>query len=133
MTLPVNAEAVVSTYLRTASAITALVSTRVYTAIPNNPTWPLLRVVRIGGVPARSRALHFERVTLQVDAFGGSKAQALTLADTARQQLALADQFSHSGGVITSVVFGSMAYVPDSDFEPEKPRYTFDVDVYVHP
>jgi hypothetical protein len=134
MTLPANAEALVTEYLRDDPAVSALVAARVYTVIPSgNASWPLLRVVRIGGVPAFSRPLHLDRASLQIDAFGGSKAQALTLADTARMALSEIDLAMHSEGVVTGIEFGPLAYVPDPDFEPAKPRYLFDVTLTLHP
>lgn len=128
-----DVEALVSAYLRSRAEVTALVSTRVYTTIPGtDPQWPLVRVTRIGGAPVISRPLRLDAATIQVDCFGGPKATAWQIAETCRAVIAEADRYPHSAGYVTGVVFGSMNYLPDTAYSPAKPRYSFDVDVFVH-
>jgi hypothetical protein len=45
------------------------------------------------------------------------------------------EDFTHDSGdaVVTGVEFGPFAYLPDSTFDAAKPRYLFDVDVFLHP
>lgn len=127
-----DVEALVSAYLRARSEITTLVAQRVYTALPSEPTWPLVRLTRIGGIPVMSRPLRLDAATIQVDCYGGPKALAWEIAETCRAVLAESDRAVHSEGYVTGVQFGPMNYLPDREYSPAKPRYTFDVDVFVH-
>ncbi len=132
--LPADVELVVVTYLRrNGSRLEALVDDRVYTTVPKAATFPLLRVVRFAGGPVRSVPLHLEAAVLQLDAYGGSKADARRLLDTARAELADAHLATHTGAVVTGVDFGAVRYLPDGDYDPPRPRYSGDVTVYVHP
>lgn len=134
MTL-VDVEALVSQYLRAQSEVTAYVGQRVYTALPETKTFPLVRLTRIGGVPPMSRPLHMDTARLQIDVFGGSKATALDTIDAVREELAkIVDEAAVQPlGVVCGVRFGPLAYLPDEAFEPAKPRYTLDVTVTVRP
>lgn len=127
-----DAEALVSEYLRSRDAVEALVDERVYTALPKKPDWPLLLVRRVSGAPVTSRPLHLDAPVLQLDAYGGTKKQALTLVETARAELAEI-QGAHALGVVSGVQFGPMSWLPDADYTPAKPRYVADVTVFVHP
>lgn len=107
---------------------------RVYTTLPKAADFPLLRVVRFGGVPVRSYPLRLLAVSLQLDAYGGSKEDARRLIDTAVAELADMHTATHAGAVVTAVnVIRLAQYLPDNDFNPPKPRYTADVSVLVHP
>lgn len=134
MTL-VDVEALVSQYLRSQSEVTAYVAQRVYTALPESKTFPLVRLTRVGGVPPMSRPLHMDTAHLQVDVFGGSKATALDTIDAVREELAkIVDEAAVQPlGVVCGVRFGPLAYLPDDTFEPAKPRYVLDVFVTVRP
>jgi hypothetical protein len=132
--LPADVELVVVTYLRrTGSRVEELVDDRVYTTIPKDATYPLLRVVRVAGGPVRSVPLHLEAAVLQLDAYGGSKADARRLIDTARAELADVHLEAHADAVVSGVTFGAVRYFPEPDFTPPKPRYSGDVTVYLHP
>lgn len=145
MTAPVtpvapDVELVVVTYLRRAgSRIRDLIGVdsngahRVYTTVPRAGEFPLLRVVRFGGGPVRSVPLHHGAPALQVDAYGGSKADARRLLDTALAELADIAWHDHDDAVVTGVTIGAARYLPDNDFDPPKPRYSADVTVYIHP
>lgn len=112
----------------------AIVADRVYTETPNHAVFPFMRVSLIGGRPVYSRPLFLDEALIQIDAFGGPKVQARQLIDITRA--ALAEDFlgSHAGvGVVTSVTFGELAYVPDDTWEPPKPRYAATASVYTHP
>ena len=131
----VDVEALVSQYLRSQSEVTAYVAQRVYTALPETKTFPLVRLTRIGGAPKMSRPMHVDSAHLQIDVFGGSKATALDTMDAIREELAKVvdeDPVQALGGVC-GVRFGPLAYLPDASFEPAKPRYTLDVTVTVRP
>lgn len=135
----VDVEALVSYYLRAQSEVAAICGQRVYTAIPSNPTFPLVRLHRIGGVPPMSRPLHMDRAHLQIDVWGGPKATALDLVDVVRTELSkLVDEAAVQPlGVVCGVKFGPLAFMPDDTVPTEggkaRPRYTQDVTVTVRP
>jgi hypothetical protein len=139
MTAPVTAvgpdvELVTVTYLRRdGSRVADLVDDRVYTVVPKSAQFPLLRVVRFGGGPAMSAPLHLRNPALQLDAYGGSKADARRVLDTALAELADIAYHTHTGAVVTGVTFGAERYLPDNDYDPAKPRYSADVTVHLHP
>lgn len=126
MVLLPDVEAIVSRFLRDSVDMAALVEDRVYTRIPRNAGFPLIRLWRVGGAPVYSTPLFLDSALLQIDAFGGSVAQARTLAATA--MAVLSDLPGRDG--VTGVVFGSLASDEDAAFDPPKPRYRFDATVY---
>ena len=133
--MTVDAERLVSAYLRADATITGLVADRVYTDLPSRATFPLIRVTLIGGAPIYSRPLFLDEAHLQLDAYGGPKVQARLIVDTVRSLLA-ADAFNgvHAGGaVVTGVTFGQLAYVPDDLYDPPKPRYVAEASVFTRP
>lgn len=134
MTL-VDAEALVSQYLRSQSEVTSLVGQRIYTALPADPSFPCVRLTRIGGVPKMSRPVHVDSAHLQIDVFGGSKATALDTVDAIREELAkvVDEDPVQPLGVVCGVRFGPLAYLPDDAFEKPKPRYALDVTITVRP
>lgn len=129
----VDAERLLSAWLRDQDEITALVADRVYTAIPASPTWPLVRLTRIGGAPVFSRPLHLDRALIQFDVFGGPKVIAWEIAETCRAALSDLPNEPTGLGVITGIQFLSFLYVPDTTYTPARPRYVFDAAVYTHP
>lgn len=130
----VDTERLVSAWLRARTDITDIVEDRVYTEIPNRAVFPFLRITQIGGTPVYSHPLYLDESYLQFDAYGGPKVQARLLIDTVRQ--ALADEFTgtHPGvGVVTSVRFGDLSYIPDDGYAPPKPRFLAMASIYTHP
>lgn len=126
-----DAELVAVAYLRQQSDVAALVGARVSTELPANPTYPLLKVTRIMGVPAVPRRL--DAAYLQVEAYADTKAQARLLAATAHAALWAATG-AHAGAVITGASDAlGLGWVPDPAFTPPKPRYLFAVTLYAHP
>jgi hypothetical protein len=141
-----DAEQLVSNYLRATAEVYDLVGVdgdgnkRIYTVIPNDPTFPLVKVVRIGGGPTTSRPLYHDRALLQIDAYGGNKKFAHTL--SAMVLAALADAAfvgvhetdDEPLGVVSGVEFGAVQrWHPDPDYSPAKPRYLSDLAVHTHP
>lgn len=108
------------------------VNDRIYSTIPANPTWPLIRLFRIGGLPT-SRLLWLDEALLQVDVFGGSKSTARLIAETFRAHASAELVGAHGEGVITAVAVGGLVWLPDTAYDPAKPRYTFDLSVTYHP
>lgn len=129
----VDAERLLSSWLRAREDVTAIVGDRVYTEIPNRAVAPFLRISQIAGEPVFSRPLWLDEAYVQFDAYGGPKVQARLLIDTVRQ--ALADDFigQHAVGVVTAVRFADLTYLPDYSYEPQKPRYIAMASVYTHP
>lgn len=128
-----NVEALVSQFLRDQDEIADLVADRVYTALPKSPEWPLLRLQRVAGGPVTHRPLHLDAAIVQLDAYGGSKAAALELVETARAVIADRIEGVHDLGVVTGVQFGPLSWLPDPVYSPARPRYVADVTLFVHP
>jgi hypothetical protein len=129
----VDAERLLSGWLRGRLDVTTLVQDRVYTAIPNRAVFPFVRITQIAGSPVFSRPLYLDEAYIQIDAYGGPKALARQIIDTIRQ--ALADEFvgHHPDGTVTCVNFGDLSYVPDDSYEPPQPRYLAMASIYTHP
>jgi hypothetical protein len=116
-------------YLRGRAEIAALVGTRVYTEIPEGPTFPLIAVNRIGGVAPWPGWLDTAR--LQIDAWGNTKYQARQLAATALAVL-LEMPGTYAQGVITHVTQDlELSWSPDDT--TDQPRYVVGVAVTNHP
>lgn len=132
--MTVDAERLVSVFLRNQTAVTDLVGDRVYTDLPSRPVFPLVRLTLIGGSPVYSRPLFLDEAVIQIDSYGGPKVQARLIVDTIRDLMA-ADSFSgiHPHGLVCSVRFGELAYVPDDLFEPPKPRYVAQATLFTRP
>lgn len=136
VTLLPDAQAIVSQYLRSRSEITALVDQRVVSHLARDPesqTYPVLRVVRIAGAPVYSVPLFLDEAWFQIDAFGGTTAQAWTLAATAQAVLTELPSYNTALGQITGVRFGSFAEQDDDNFSPPKPRWRFDFTAWTRP
>jgi Protein of unknown function (DUF3168) len=134
MALMVDVERLASSWLRARPEVAAIVADRVVTEIPHHAVFPMLRVWLIGGAPVWSRPLWLDQAVIQVDAFGGPKVQARQLMDVTRDAFADAFLGDHPGaGVVTSVNFGDLSYLPDDTWEPPKPRYAATVSIFIHP
>lgn len=108
------------------------VSDRIYGALPSNPTFPAIRITRVGGTPPQR--LHWlDEALLQVDVFGGPKATTRLLAATFAAELSTSLVGTHALGVVTAATAGGLQWQPDEAFTPAKPRYTFDATVTYHP
>ena len=129
-----DVERIVSRYLREQPDVAALVGERVYTAIPADVGGaPFALVQRIGGTPPFSRPLVLDQAGLQLDAWGGGKLQAWTLAETIRQALVELPGERY-GAVVSGVEFGGpLRWEPDGTYKPPRPRYLIDVFVYAKP
>ncbi len=118
-------EAIIAATLRAAS-ITDL-GVRVYSSIPTNPTFPLVTVKRIGGSPRVRQYL--DGANLQIDVWGGTKAQARDIAAACRTTIFLLE-----GTQVSSPVSAWISGVDDSlgltwlpDQETGRDRYLFSV------
>ena len=125
-----NIEKCLSTALRADAAIQAYVAQRVYTEPPGNAVYPLVRIQRIGGGP---RDLVLDEPVIQVDCYGGAKSTALDLADAAADFCQQRFPGRHTEGLVygtgqpESIHVSGFRYLPDTTFDPAKPRYLFTV------
>lgn len=131
--MTVDAERLVSAYLRAQPTINDIVAERVYTDPPANLLFPLVRIQQIGGAPI-TVPLWLDEALLQIDCYGGPKALARHLLDEVRDLMGSRSFITaHEMGVVTGVDFGDVRYLPDDTFDPAKPRWIFDVSVFTHP
>ena len=123
-----DVEAIVAKTLRTASIPN--ISTRVYSSIPRDPTFPLITVQRIGGIPAVRE--YMDAGNIQIDVWGGTKSEARDAAARARIVL-----LGLAGSAVTDPVAAWVSAVEDSlglSWQPDqltgRDRYLFGVSVY---
>ena len=105
----------------------------VHGAFPTDPTYPLVVVVRIGGIPKIGRWL--DDATLQVDIWADTKAEASDLA-----AIVFANLMETEGTLDTGEVSGTITGISpagalrwSTDERNEIPRRTFTVGVTAHP
>jgi hypothetical protein len=135
MIVMVDAERLISAWLRAQPEITAIVGDRVYTDMPSHAVVPLLRLTQIGGAPIGSWPMWLDDAHIQFDAYGGPKVLARQLIDTTRALLSSPAFVGHHPGVgvVTGVDWLELTYLPDDDYEPAKPRYIASASVFTHP
>lgn len=132
--ITVDVERLLSAWLRNRPEIAAIVDDRVVTTVPNRAVFPFLKITQLAGEPVYSQPLFLDEAYLQLDAYGGPKVQARELIDLVRH--AMSEEFCglHDGvGVVTSVRFGDLSYIPDDGYDPAVPRYLAMASVYTHP
>lgn len=130
----VDVERLLSSWLRARPEITAIVDDRVVTVVPNRAVFPFVKITQIAGAPVYSQPLFLDEAYLQIDCYGGPKVQARQLIDLIRH--AMSEEFLglHAGvGVVTSVRFGDLSYIPDDGYDPAVPRFLAMASVYTHP
>lgn len=133
-----NVEALLSSFLRDQPEIVALIpdddsGARVYTSIPKDAVYPLARVVLLSDAKITNQPLWLVASFVQVDAFGGTKAQAFTLAATIQALFDTRLTGVHPGGVVTGVDHGILGDLPDEEYEPAKPRFLVTSTIYNRP
>jgi hypothetical protein len=113
-------------------ALTDLVDDRIYSTVPNSPVFPLIRVMRWGGVPPQQ--LHWlDQASMQIDVWGGRKAEASEVARTVAAYIAHELPGAHALGVVTATQVGGPRWEPDASYTPAKPRYVVEASVWFHP
>lgn len=127
-----DAVQVVTRFLRDQPEVTDLAADRVYSVLPKDPEWPAVRIVQWTETPAIERPLWLVTVGCQVDVWADRKAEASLLARTIRAVLA-ERLVAERSAIVTRVGFGTMADQPDTDYEPARNRYRFDIFVTIHP
>ena len=123
-------EAIVAYELRTQ------LSARVYSSIPENPTFPLIIVKRIGGIP--SDRIRLDSASLQIEIWGNSKSEAFDLAASARKTVfGLEPKVCTTGAgyPVNAIVTGvsdslGLTWLPDP--VTDKDRYIFGLLVFAH-
>lgn len=133
VTLLPDIERLLTDFLRAQPEVTTIVGNRVYTEIPDNPTFPLVRARRVGGFPTLHRPLYIDAPLVQVEGYAATKGAARLLAETCRAVLAERAEGGHATGVVADVTFGALIWLPDEDFTPPKPRYIADATLTVRP
>lgn len=128
-----NVEALVSKFLQGAPEMIALIDDRTYTALPAAAVYPLCRVNLFGDVKITQRPLWVARAMVQIEGFGGSKAQAFSIAATAQSCIAERLEGTHAEGTVCGVEWGPMRDLPDTTFPTAKPRFITTAYVTVHP
>lgn len=127
----VDAEKLVSEYLRARPEVTELVGNRTYTEIPAEPAWPIVVLHRFGGTPKISE--HLDVAHIHFDAYGGSKFEARRLAATV---FAAVHDLPKQGvlelGVVTDVR-NLLGLVWSRDPETNRARYLFELAIDIHP
>lgn len=132
-----DVERAVSRWLRDSDDIADLVDDRVFNVIPalkkGVAEWrfPLLRVTQVDSTEAVRAWL--DGAVLQVDAYGGPKAQASEVGRTARAVLDLMTGQVLDGAVVTGVRTGGWRYEPDETFPTARPRFLFTAVVHARP
>lgn len=131
--LPPNMEGLLSAFLREQVEVVDDVADRVYTSIPKDPTYPLVRVTQLLDTP-NGAPLYAVAYQMQVEAFGGSKADAWRIASNCRAAIDARLSGDYPGwGVVNGSTPGSLLDLPDEDFTPAKPRWLFTSTVYARP
>lgn len=108
----------------------------VYSSVPRTPSYPLVTISRVGGIPVEYHRLDF--ASLQIDVWGTSKTEARDIAAEARaalfgmegQSYSMADDWPDDA-VVTGVsdTLG-LTWLPDP--ETNRDRYVFGVGLYLH-
>lgn len=124
-TLP-DAEFVAVNFLRANPDLAGGVSTD----LPPETTYPWLTVRRIGGVPSIANYLDVAR--LEISAWAETKADALDLGRAA-EAVILTIPGVRDGAVVTGVVETGEGLRSNTDEETDIARYTFVVELYLHP
>lgn len=133
VTLLPDIERLLTDFLRAQSEVSTIVGARVYTEVPDNPTFPLVRCRRVGGFPALSRPLQVDRPLVQIEGYAATKGAARLLTETCRAVIAERIEGVHDTGVVAGVTFGALLWLPDEDFTKPKPRYIADATLTVRP
>lgn len=137
--LPDMARLVVG-FLLNRSAVTDIVDTRIYTIVPNNPTYPLVRVDELPGAMKRGPYWLFSTI-IQVNVWDGTEYAAKRLARACHaamgQSMVGVVDVTVGGtrevGVVTSVDLGGLKPDPDTSLTPVRHKARFDATVTAHP
>lgn len=133
----IDVEALLTSFLRAQSSITALVGDRVYTDLPHKRQYPLLLVTRAGGGYMTNPPLWLEQAEVLFQAYGGTHKQAQTIASTCVDLLGTQLRGAHPQGSVTGFRASDVSYEPDEDLADteghSRPRFLVLASVFVHP
>ena len=129
-TLPFIEEKLVA-YLKTYTALTAITSTRISTQLPASPTFPSLRMTRVGGTPDR---FGYDHPIIQFDCYGSTQQTAMAVVEKTFKAVM---ELPYVAPIQGAVNIGSadpttpLNYLPDRDMQDAQgkpqPRYIFAV------
>jgi len=126
-------ELAILTYLRSVSAVTALISAaKIIQQLPPTPVYPYVLVQRAGGQSPDSRAM--DEPAIQVDVLALDRAQAKVLMLTVRAAiLAIANDTVAGVGVLVSAYEEvGPSWLPDTVPIPPLPRYVARFRILLH-
>lgn len=135
-----DVEGALRTWLRTRTALTALVGQRIFFGVPRGAgesSFPLVAIQRVGGGDDASDA-PLDRALIQLDVWGqldasgnGRKADAWAVVNALRTQLgAMGPDTTLASGVIGhGATVESVGWLPDPD--SDRPRYAVTAEVTV--
>lgn len=125
-----STEALVASYLRASSDVTALIGTRIGTELYAGTAGAVWLSLVTGSEQVRN---HLITSVVDVRSYGGSKADADLLARTVHAVMHDMPG-TRPTGVVTGVdTLTIPAWSPDDGFEPARPRYLATYAVTVHP
>jgi hypothetical protein len=115
--------------------LAALVGDRVFTVLPKEKTFPLVRVVRWGGAPDRRvpGLAWLDHADLQIDAWAERQLQVTDVARCLVAALTERLPGTRPGGVVTASTVTSLATELDADYAPVLHRARLTATVTVHP
>jgi len=131
-----------SEFLRDDLDVADLVEDRVYSALPTSPTFPCVRLSRLGGQMRTAPAYHLESSLIQVEALGGSRHDAWRIAETCRavvvQRFVGTVPVGDSTAVVSIADVGgiredTVKSLPKNENGTERHRAHFDAVIYAHP
>ena len=124
-----DAEAAASIILRNAN----ISGGRVYSSIPATPTFPLIVVERVGGIPAVRQRL--DRARVQISTWGNSKSETRLIAMQARAALLTAEGTTvviSTGNAVITGVDDDLGLFWSPDSATDRDRHIFGVEIFLH-
>jgi hypothetical protein len=127
-----DAELALIQFLRSRTEITTLVpASRITTVRPQEPTYPLVLIQRIGGTSLAWNAI--DEAAYQVDVVGGSRYDCQKIARTiAACVLAIANDTVSEGVLVSAQEEVGPQWIPDAVVVPPLPRYVMRYRVLLH-
>lgn len=107
--------------------------TRVYTTVPPNPTYPLLRVQRLGGTLTTSQHMGLDRARVQYDVWADTRKAAWRAADTVRSLLISSQGKSFAPHGWVDGITETLGPFNLSDPDSKRVRYIGEVQILVRP
>jgi Protein of unknown function (DUF3168) len=120
-------------YLRSKAEVTNLVpGSRITTAFPPNPVFPLVQIQRIGGKSLVKE--YVDEPSIQVDVYGGTQEQCSLIMRTVRAAiLAIQNDIVSEGVLVSGFEETGPAWLPDTVPTPPLSRFVARFQILVHP